>query len=757
MNYMKSKMFPSTAMVFVAAICFMLCSNSLRAQCTNADLSQGNFTGWTGTWSDGLCTGVDLFGTCTGCSVPLPFQNQGFVIGPMDSAPGDTAHHHITSAGHFDTNPAMPSNVLPTVFPGSLYAARLGNTEQNTGTNGDAESMSYTFAVTPGNCNFIYHYALVVADGGHMAGEQAYFKVQLVADSMDTISCGTYQVDATRAHLDNFDTSSVDNTILYKPWSSVYVPLAAYIGRAVKITFITCGCTPSGCAGSHYAYAYISAECGSQSQPLGLTVSNSGSCAHPGDTTYISAPIGLATYTWTGPGILSGDTSRTVMLNQPGHYTVTMTTFGNTPCTISLDTVIGSGFGTLQANFSYTDSCVGNAVAFSDLSSPHNYISSWAWDFNNDGITDDTTENPVHTFGSTGTYPVKLTIHGTGCSIDTTINVVVIPRPTSTFTLTSPVCEGNNSVITYTGTGNNHDNYNWFFDGGSVVLGTGAGPYYVNWSTGGVKNVGLQVISGSCTSVLTTVSLTVNPYPVLALTGDSAACSGTNLTLSATGAVNYTWWAGNVFVSNTPSIHVSADSTTTFVVTGTASNCSTSDSVTVSVVQSPVASFIVSAPVCAGDSITVTFNGSANNQATFNWNFGLGQTGSTTGSGPFNVVWPGAGNAIAELTVSQNGCLSSYSDTLIVEICEGVQSLSGDGIKIYPNPAHGEVSVELADPISTGQIELHNALGQRIYTNETDRSSTGYIKHLTFDAAPGVYLLSITNGTKKWSQKLVIE
>jgi PKD repeat protein len=41
-------------------------------------------------------------------------------------------------------------------------------------------------------------------------------------------------------------------------------------------------------------------------------------------------------------------------------------------------------------------------------------ISAWAWDFENDGIIDDTTQNPAHTYPSVGNYSVNLTVTGLG-------------------------------------------------------------------------------------------------------------------------------------------------------------------------------------------------------------------------------------------------------------------------------------------------------------------------------------------------------
>jgi PKD repeat protein len=51
-------------------------------------------------------------------------------------------------------------------------------------------------------------------------------------------------------------------------------------------------------------------------------------------------------------------------------------------------------------------------VQFSDTST--GYITSYNWDFNNDGTVDSTDQNPTWTYTNPGTYTVKLTVSGPG-------------------------------------------------------------------------------------------------------------------------------------------------------------------------------------------------------------------------------------------------------------------------------------------------------------------------------------------------------
>ena len=65
----------------------------------------------------------------------------------------------------------------------------------------------------------------------------------------------------------------------------------------------------------------------------------------------------------------------------------------------------------LTANFTATP-LVGTlplTVQFTDLSTGDPLPTAWAWDFNNDGIVDNTTQSPGYTYAVAGHYSVNLT------------------------------------------------------------------------------------------------------------------------------------------------------------------------------------------------------------------------------------------------------------------------------------------------------------------------------------------------------------
>jgi uncharacterized delta-60 repeat protein len=76
-------------------------------------------------------------------------------------------------------------------------------------------------------------------------------------------------------------------------------------------------------------------------------------------------------------------------------------------------------------------------VNFTDLSNPSSEVNSWEWDFDNDGITDSTEQNPAHTYTTAGTYTVRLTVTGPGGSDEQVeADYVTVLGPVTSFVKT---------------------------------------------------------------------------------------------------------------------------------------------------------------------------------------------------------------------------------------------------------------------------------------------------------------------------------
>jgi len=77
-------------------------------------------------------------------------------------------------------------------------------------------------------------------------------------------------------------------------------------------------------------------------------------------------------------------------------------------------------------------------------------------------------------------------------------------------------------------------------------------------------------------------------------------------------------------------------------------------------------------------------------------------------------------------------------------------------VQLYPNPAHGLVQLQLPASSSTVQVELTNALGQRVRQAEL-RPQAGAATLNIGGLAPGLYTVRLMAGRQAASQQLVVE
>ena len=84
--------------------------------------------------------------------------------------------------------------------------------------------------------------------------------------------------------------------------------------------------------------------------------------------------------------------------------------------------------GHLVANFTYSRSTTpkGTFVKFTDTSTGP--PTSWAWDFNNDGITDSTVQNPSKSFSRSSSVKLTVSKPGSSDSVTKTVHIMVSPK-----------------------------------------------------------------------------------------------------------------------------------------------------------------------------------------------------------------------------------------------------------------------------------------------------------------------------------------
>jgi len=569
----------------------------MSAACGNVDYDLGNFSGWTGNYVTYNCTSP----------TPNTRTQAGFNFTSMNTT---TDHHGLVNGGN---DPSVTTAALPCVSPfgGAPVTCRLGDVLDGCG----AADLTYSFTVNANNTNFTYSYAVVLYDG-HVANDAP--KINITMMNLTTgqpINCAAYQIDATQGAggANGYLPADPLNTLMYyKPWSQVYIPLLAFNGQNVEVKIISSDCN----GGAHRGYVYIDFTC----SPLQLLSTTPMICG--GSTAVLTAPPGASSYSWTtvGGNIVSGTTSQTVAVNQAGQYQVTLGSFGS-GCTLVIDTIIPGGPVAPIASYTANPGCFTVPVNFTDQSSPNGggAITSWTYTFGDGGTSN--TQNPVHTYTTSGTYTVTLSVDN-GCINTYTSTVTVTPGITPTFTA-SPVCIG--AVTNFTNTTAGATTYNWTFgDGNSSTVQTPSNTY----TASGAYVVTLSVTTGGGCSGIASQTVNVNPLPPVTATSNTLCSGGAAVNITAGGASTYTWNTG----ATGATLSQSPGATTNYTVTGTDANgCVNTATTSITVITNPTVT-VAPTDICAGSTGTLTANGAS----TYAWSGAnlSGTSGTTVTANP---------------------------------------------------------------------------------------------------------------------------
>jgi photosystem II stability/assembly factor-like uncharacterized protein len=231
-----------------------------------------------------------------------------------------------------------------------------------------------------------------------------------------------------------------------------------------------------------------------------------------GDTIQLNASGGVI-YNWNHGTYLSDPNIPNPLASPPignTNFTVTVTDTNN--CT-NTDAVLVTVYQIPASTFSSPASACEGLEALVSYSGNASMSANYAWNFADGTVTPKGNENYDVSWDTAGIRTISLAVEENGCYSDTTrITIDVNPIPVSDFSIQSTVCGNDTVQIVYEGAGSTETNYEWDFDGGTVINGVNEGPYQVNWATGGTKTVSLMVAQDGCVSPLTEKQIIVS-YP----------------------------------------------------------------------------------------------------------------------------------------------------------------------------------------------------------------------------------------------------
>ena len=352
-------------------------------------------------------------------------------------------------------------------------------------------------------------------------------------------------------------------------------------------------------------------------------------------TTSITGPI----YNWSGPGIVSGQGTTTITVNQPGTYSLTVTSGTGMCSATSTTTHVITASSTGPTLTPQAPLCIDGTPVQIQASMPGGtWGSSCSTCLSSTGVF-----NPQ--VAGVGTHTINYTVAGT-CSTPASMQIVVNALPTIDAGADRTICTGTSTTLTATG-GSTYVWNNGITNGGQVTP-TGSTTYTViGTDANGCRN---------SDDVTVNVSTMTNPT----FNQVDGICSGEALSplpLISLNGVTGTW---SPALNNT--------TTTTYTFTPSEGQCASTATLTIPVQQSVVTSFEQLTPICSGEQVAPLSNVSLNG-VTGSWNAAINNQITTT-----YVFTPDAGQCASSFTTTLNvtpSVVSSFEP--FVPVCFGEQ------------------------------------------------------------------------------------
>ncbi|MBI3501021.1 MAG: PKD domain-containing protein [Bacteroidetes bacterium] len=448
-------------------------------------------------------------------------------------------------------------------------------------------------------------------------------------------------------------------------WNTGATTAAITVSPTSNTTYTVTGTNALGCTNTATKAVTVNAL-----PTVSISVTPSATICSGSNATLTAS--GASTYSWS-----TGQTTVSITVSPTTNTTYTVTGTNASGCTNTSTKSIT--VNSLSVSMSMTsETCAGNdgtATATPTGSVPYTY--SW-----NPGGQNTQTATGL----AAGNYSCTVT-DGNGCVKTGTITVTnSCTVPVADFNGSpTTICAGSNVTFTDAST-NSPTSWSWVFQGGTPATSTLQNPV-VTYNTAGTYSVSLTATNMSGSNTKTKLNyITVNAIPSVSVAVNPSAtiCSGTSVTMTASGATTYSWAPGG---QTTAGKTVAPTTTTTYTVTGTSLGCSSSQTQIITVNPLPTTT-ITAAPsttICKGASATLTASGASS----YLWS--SGQTTTSIIVGPtVNTTYTVTGTGANGCTKTATKAITVTSPTVTIStspsatICNGTSAtLTASGASTY--------------------------------------------------------------------------
>ena len=421
-----------------------------------------------------------------------------------------------------------------------------------------------------------------------------------------------------------------------------------------------------------------------------------------GDSVELNATGGI-TYTWTPAAGLNNTTIPNPLAGPLLTTTYIVTGLNVNGCS-STDTIVVSTSDTVPISpGASTAICAGDSIVLGgNPTSPNG--TTYAW-FPTASLDDDTLANPTAFPTVTTTYFIVAT-NDTCTAIDS-VTIIVNSASISAGTDVS-ICAGDSVQLTATG----GISYEWH---PGVLLTDSVIPNPIAFPTITTDFIVEGTDVNGCLDN-DTVTVAVNPLPIITIFSDTNICIGDSVQLTATGGISYEWHPGVLLTDSViPNPIAFPTITTDFIVEGTDVNgCLASDTVTVTVNSLPIITISNDTNICIGDSVQLTAIGGIS----YEWHPGVFLTDSVL---PNPIAFPIITTDFIVEVTDTNGCLAidtvavSVNSLPIITISNDTNICIGDSVQLT---AIGGISYEWHPGVFLTDSVLPNPIAFPIITTD---------------------------------------